>query len=299
MFDEYGNKGNDFLTLNLNAFQQWLSEAGETFVEGLEALTWRTWCTTKGCLHFVTEIFYGVCLTLGILSFILICVEVAGAAAAVVAGLLLDRNREYGALLGGGVFTLPLVVLFIGVGLLLLGSPRLGRSPPRQCLSPVHGLQLVAVATESVGVTLVLVYKERTEKAVQRAMSGVFHSYGDEDNLAITFSLDRAQHKLQCCGVLSFVEWGNTTFGAEYGVPDGCCRTMTEGCGQGILLRPETSAKQTIYTRGCYTAVRKQVVRGASAIIAMLVTFVLVQFMCAYYAFSAARKLRMVVAPAS
>lgn len=45
--------------------------------------------------------------------------EVAGTAAAAVAGLLMDCNREYGALLGG-VFTLPLAVLFAGVGLLLL-----------------------------------------------------------------------------------------------------------------------------------------------------------------------------------
>ncbi|XP_045109347.1 tetraspanin-3-like isoform X2 [Portunus trituberculatus] len=213
---------------------------------------------------------------LSLLNFIFF---VAGAAAAAVAGLLMDGNREYGALLGGGMFTLPLIVLFVGMGLLLLALLAwIGVLHASTCLLYTYaGLQLAAVATEIVVVTLVLVYKERTEKAVQRAMTGVFRSYGHEDNVAVTFSLDRAQHKLQCCGVLSFVEWGNTTFGAEYGVPDGCCRTLTEGCGQGILLRPEFSAKQAVHSRGCYTTVRGQVERGVSAIIAMVVIFVFAQ----------------------
>lgn len=47
-------------------------------------------------------------------------VKAAGAAVCVAAGFLLGRFREYGALVGGGVFTLPLCLLLAGVGLLLL-----------------------------------------------------------------------------------------------------------------------------------------------------------------------------------
>lgn len=47
--------------------------------------------------------------------------KAAGAGACVAAGFLLGRYREYGALVGGGgVFTLPLCLLAVGVGLLLL-----------------------------------------------------------------------------------------------------------------------------------------------------------------------------------
>ncbi|KAG0711067.1 Tetraspanin-3 [Chionoecetes opilio] len=237
---------------------------------------------------------------------------VAGGAAAAVAGLLMGRHREYGALLGGGVFVLPLMVLFMGVGLLLLALLAwVGVLYTSACLlyttvqynsalPQYAGLLLVVTATEVVAVTLILVFKERTERAVQGAMTEVFRGYGDEDNLAVTFSLDRAQQKLQCCGVLSFIDWDNTTLEIENGdVPDGCCRTQEQGCGRGVLLRPELSATHAVYPRGCYTAVREQVQRGVPAVIAMTVIFILFQFVCVYYAVSAARKLKMMVAPAT
>lgn len=92
--------------------------------------------------------------------------------------------------------------------------------------------------------------------------------------------------QLQCCGVNTFHEWDNNTFGLAGGdVPDGCCRTKVEGCGRGVLLRLDattpvnaTEAEITIiHPRGCYSAVRGQLARGAPAFIACFVTFLLIQ----------------------
>lgn len=103
MFDQYGQKGNEFLTLDLDAFQNGIQCCGiigyrdwANFTYGKSTNVADGCCRnqtvgcgkdllldpdvkhlvyTKGCLNFVTEVFYGICLMLGILSFFLICLE--------------------------------------------------------------------------------------------------------------------------------------------------------------------------------------------------------------------------------
>lgn len=42
--------------------------------------------------------------------------------------------------------------------------------------------------------------------------------------------------KLDCCGAQEYKDWANTTFSADTNsVPDSCCISDIEGCGQGML----------------------------------------------------------------
>lgn len=166
----------------------------------------------------------------------------------------------------------------------------------------------MVAAAEVAALTLVLVYRGRGERAVQESMKEVFGRYGEENDPAVTFALDRAQQKLQCCGVDTFHEWDNSTFGMVSGdVPDGCCRTKVQGCGQGVLLGPNattpvdaTAAEATlVHPRGCFSTVRGQLAGGAPVFIASFVIFVLIQTACVYFAFSAAKKISMSVAPST
>lgn len=55
----------------------------------------------------------------------------------------------------------------------------------------------MVVGAEVVGLTLVLVYRDRAGRAAQEAMKEVFQRYGDENEPALTFSLNRAQQKVR------------------------------------------------------------------------------------------------------
>lgn len=54
----------------------------------------------------------------------------------------------------------------------------------------------MVVGTEVTVLTLVLVYRDKTEEAAQESMKEVFGRYRDEDDPAVAFSLNRAQQKV-------------------------------------------------------------------------------------------------------
>ena len=48
------------------------------------------------------------------------------------------------------------------------------------------------------------------------------------------------QLQLKCCGAQEYKDWTNTTFSeSSNSVPDSCCLSDVEGCGNGILVKPD------------------------------------------------------------
>lgn len=124
-------------------------------------------------------------------------------------------------------------------------------------LQTYAGVVLLLLIAEVVLGILILVYRTEAEKYITDGMKDTFNNYGGSDE-ALTKSLDALQHNLECCGVASYKDWKDFSFGNVTGnVAEGCCKEMTEGCGDGMANVPEETAKDTIFTQGCYERIKE------------------------------------------
>lgn len=64
--------------------------------------------------------------------------------------------------------------------------------------------------------------------------------------------------QLHCCGVNGYKDWLEFSYGNETGdVALGCCRDEdAENCYKGMANKDEGVANKTIYTQGCYQAIK-------------------------------------------
>jgi len=76
------------------------------------------------------------------------------------------------------------------------------------------------------------------------------------ENPSVRSSWDTVQQDFSCCGLFSlnqgYLDWnkGDRPTGVR-GVPDSCCLTVREGCGQDIFDRTDNEEHQDIFTHGC------------------------------------------------
>ena len=67
-------------------------------------------------------------------------------------------------------------------------------------------------------------------------------------------SLRNFQKDFKCCGVNTYENWGDTTFGKSVnGVPDSCCKEWSEGCGQNIFATGTTNVRVDNLMKGICT----------------------------------------------
>jgi len=181
-----------------------------------------------------------------------------GLAAVVMASLVISKDSVYGDLLASGVFSLPIGVLVAGLAILLLGFLGCcGALKENSCMLQTYaGIVLLLFIAEVVLGVLILVYTDKAESIITDAMKDSFNKYGLDDQ-SLTKSLDAAQHELKCCGVESYEDWSEFSFGNTSGnVAEGCCLEMSKGCGDGVANLPLEAAQEKVYVRGCYHAIK-------------------------------------------
>jgi len=181
-----------------------------------------------------------------------------GLAAVVMASLVISKDTVYGDLLASGVFSLPIGVLIAGILILLLGFLGCcGALKENSCMLQTYaGIVLLLFIAEVVLGVLILVYTDKAEGIITDAMKDSFNKYGGED-AALTKSLDATQHELKCCGVESYKDWSEFTFGNGTGnVATGCCLEMKDDCGAGVANLDIEEAQDKVYVRGCYPAIK-------------------------------------------
>lgn len=78
-----------------------------------------------------------------------------------------------------------------------------------------------------------------------------------------------------CCGTNNYTEWEDSAYGKNVtGVPDSCCKIVTEGCGHNVFNVNKT---ESIFTDGCYPALNNSAMRNIGAIIGGAVALALLQ----------------------
>jgi len=180
-------------------------------------------------------------------------VFLVGAAVVVVASLTIHKGNEFGALLSGGILTLPIIVLLAGLAILLLGFLGCcGAMKENSCMLKTYALiVLVLVIAQIVLGILIFVYRGEAEDIITDSMKSAMDRYGLGDE-ALDASIDAAQHDLKCCGVLNYTDWQNFNY---TGVADGCCKEMSKDCGANFFSDPDPSK---IWETGCFTLAKSE-----------------------------------------
>ncbi|XP_066938960.1 CD63 antigen-like [Macrobrachium rosenbergii] len=140
----------------------------------------------------------------------------------------------------------------------------------------------VILLCEIAAVITVAVLRRDAEKLVQENLNETM-SYYDDPKALPTVAWNEMQHNLRCCGVLSYLDWENTPYGAHVsGVPDSCCVVQTPGCGHyvfGSVSGGNVSVVPNVHSEGCYQALHDGAESNVGAIGGVIAGLALVQIL--------------------
>jgi len=207
-----------------------------------------------------------------------------GVAVVVLASLVLSHGHDFNTLIDKGSFTVPIILLVIGIIILLIGFfGCFGAIRESPCLLYTYASIVLVLLIGQIGIVVYGVYKKQDiQDVMAKSMTTVFESYGNKGEEAEK-SLDAAQHSLHCCGVVDYKDWMNGKIrGAKLtgDVPIGCCKSKSAGCNDNLDGKSEEDVASRIYTKGCYTAFWDVVDNELVWLIVGAVVLALIQLTC-------------------
>jgi len=177
----------------------------------------------------------------------------------VLASVTLSKTSEFGDLFEDGTFTLPIIVLIVGIFIVLLGFfGCCGAKKENACMLYTYAAVLLClvIAQVTCGI-LLLVYKDTAEDFIKEGMDKAFDKYDNPTDTHLTASLDRIQQDLKCCGTDGPDTYVNGTYTMEtHSVADGCCKVIKDGCGEGYF---DHANAVDIYEDGCYDVIKDEI----------------------------------------
>jgi len=182
-----------------------------------------------------------------------------GVAVIALASVILSQTGDFQTLINDGTFTLPLIFLFVGIGVSLLGFfGCFGALRENPCLLYTYSSIVLVLFMAQVAVVIYGVVKQdEIKNFIADSMVKTFNKYGNPNDPTLSQSLDATQHSLKCCGVYNYTDWYSGTI-TPYkpfttDVPVGCCRTNSPGCNLDVANKPVEDVSPRIYVMGCYT----------------------------------------------
>lgn len=110
----------------------------------------------------------------------------------------------------------------------------------------------LVVIIQIASAVMVYMYQDDAEEQISNKMKEGMRHY-DPDSTeyeGVTMTWNQIQSDLKCCGVDKYEDWKTTNFSKPNGdVPDDCCKTISKGCGSGVLNDP--TKVDGIYEHGC------------------------------------------------
>ncbi|XP_059193886.1 tetraspanin 36 [Centropristis striata] len=104
---------------------------------------------------------------------------------------------------------------------------------------------MLIFAAEVAALVFSFIYQGKINANLEHSMNDVFMKYDGQGTE--TKAVDYLQTQLQCCGVMNYTSWSNTTWFSNHNntVPMSCCKNSTTQC-TGRLDQPEL-----LNTQGC------------------------------------------------
>ncbi|XP_071550285.1 23 kDa integral membrane protein-like [Panulirus ornatus] len=227
-------------------------------------------------------------LGLFILNFL---VFVVGVAVVVLASMIINKDNTYSVLLSHGTFSVPIIILIAGLFIVLLGFLGCcGAMKESSCMLNTYAfIVTILLIAEIVLAIILLAFTDQAESTIKGGMEDVFEQYGNNDTV-LKKTIDAAQHDLHCCGVEQYTDWQNYTYSGGEDVSIGCCREQIPDCYKGMATLPLAEANKTIYTRGCYYALKDEIMGETIALGVTCLVLAVIQIMSICCACGIAKK---------
>jgi len=154
---------------------------------------------------------------------------------------------------GQGVST---SIVFIVIGALIALVSFLGccgACTSNACLMKTYGAILCILLIAEIGTAVAIyVFKGDVKDLLTKNMDKTLKDFGKPDFKAPTDSWNALQGEFKCCGVKDYMDWTDSeVLKKTESVPDSCCKTISEGCGNG---KTKSGADvKDIYTNGCFS----------------------------------------------
>lgn len=169
--------------------------------------------------------------------------------------------RQYLDFLSNTYLNTSIILIIIGgVMLIVTFFGCCGACTENPCMMYTYGTMLTLILLSLIGVAITIyVFKDDVREVIQKGMSDGMQNYKQDSHDGVTETWDIMQSDFKCCGVATYKDWNTTPFGQGKNVPDTCCKTITDGCGNNQGGKPESEAANTIYTQGCFAAFEEEI----------------------------------------
>jgi len=172
------------------------------------------------------------------------------------------QKSTYLSFLDSPYLNTSIVLIIIGVVMLVVSFfGCCGACTENKCMLMTYATLLVLITLALIAVSIAIyVFKDDVKKVIQEQMKDGLKNYKEDGHVGVTQTWNMIQSDFYCCGVDSYKNWkDDSDFGKNGDVPDECCKTWKDGCGQGIGNQNENEAAKTIYTKGCFTSLEETI----------------------------------------
>ncbi|XP_069760615.1 tetraspanin-11-like isoform X11 [Narcine bancroftii] len=166
---------------------------------------------------------------------------VAGAVVLVIGSWTLSEKKDYLSLLPSSTFVVSAgILVFTGCLVTIsgfLGCCAIVREQKSALVTYFSSLLLIFLVELIAGALACVYYQMLSEELKQHLNKTMVENYGKPGEGSVTDSIDRLQQDFKCCGSNSLSDWQYSVYINSPGsgnrlVPDSCCKTVTEACGQ-------------------------------------------------------------------
>ncbi|KAG8552986.1 hypothetical protein GDO81_003206 [Engystomops pustulosus] len=160
----------------------------------------------------------------------------------------------YFSLLNENATNVPYVLIGTGAVIILLGTFGCFAT----CRASTWMLKLYAMflslifLVELVAAIVGLVFRHEIKNSFEQGYMQALNSYnetGDPRSQAV----DTIQRTLECCGVKSYADWGQSPYFQLSGIPQSCCKTA--GSCPPEVMKDLVKAKNVVFPDGCISKV--------------------------------------------
>jgi hypothetical protein len=193
----------------------------------------------------------------------------------------------------------PILMIVLGIYtfLVCIYGFAISHSENRALLAVYAGLLILAFIAQLASIFTALELRTTVAHAniAASAVNEELNNYGVD--ATVTSNWDEMQRDLHCCGgnnyQTGYSDYRNSPVGKNFSVPDSCCHTETEFCGQNIFRKQEQEIRNTIFVEGCLMILQDKldndvipmmVVYACVGVLLALVELITVVLACAFIA---------------
>ena len=138
----------------------------------------------------------------------------------------------------------------------------------------------------------VWIFNDDVRELISRTVIQGMEMYSPQDHAGVKEMWDIIQSNFKCCGVESFRDWKSVKFSRTENIPDSCCITFTDNCGNNILDKDYTTAAMMIYPEGCLFRLEFEIINNVAAVTVIVVGILAFQFLAVTFSCFLATKIR-------